>query len=41
MGIKNNEFEKITKFTDIAAWQEGHKLIIGLIKATRLNKFEC
>lgn len=35
MGIKNNEFGKITKFTDIIAWQEGHKLVLMVYKITK------
>ena len=33
--MSENEFKKIAKFTDIVAWQEGHKLVLmmyGLIK---------
>jgi four helix bundle protein len=28
MGMKNLEFGKITKFTDLVAWQESHKLVL-------------
>lgn len=35
MGIKNNEFGKITKFTDIIVWQEGHKLVLMVYKLTK------
>jgi four helix bundle protein len=35
MGIKNDEFRKITKFTDLIAWQEGHKLVLMIYKETK------
>lgn len=35
MGIKNNEFGKITKFTDLIVWQEGHKLVLMVYKITK------
>lgn len=28
MGIMNKEFGKISKFTDLIAWQESHKLVL-------------
>ncbi|HBB36399.1 MAG: S23 ribosomal protein [Candidatus Moranbacteria bacterium GW2011_GWC1_45_18] len=34
MGKKNNEFRKITRFTDLVVWQEGHKLVLIIYKAT-------
>jgi len=34
MGIQNTEFRKITKFTDLIVWQEGHKLVLMVYKAT-------
>jgi four helix bundle protein len=34
MGIQNNEFGKITKFTDLIVWREGHKLVLLVYKAT-------
>lgn len=30
----NNEFGKITKFTDMVAWKEGHKLVLAVYKIT-------
>lgn len=33
--MKNNEFKKITKFTDLVAWQEGHKLVLMIYKITK------
>jgi four helix bundle protein len=30
-----NEFAKITKFTDMIAWQEGHKLVLMIYKITK------
>ena len=30
----NNEFRKITKFTDLIVWQEGHKLVLMVYKIT-------
>lgn len=30
--MKNNEFGKITKFTDVVAWQEGHKLVLMIYR---------
>jgi len=30
----NNEFRKITKFTDLIVWQEGHKLVLMIYKIT-------
>jgi len=38
MGIKNianNEVSKIHKFTDLIAWQEGHKLVVLVYKITK------
>ncbi len=26
--MEDNNFQKITKFTDLIAWQEGHKLVL-------------
>lgn len=34
MGIQNAEFRKITKFTDLIVWQEGHKLVLMIYRAT-------
>lgn len=31
----NNEFRKITKFTDLVVWQEGHKLVLTIYKAVK------
>ena len=28
----NNEIKKIQKFTDLIAWQEGHKLVLLVYK---------
>lgn len=30
-----NNFSKITKFTDLIAWQEAHKLVLMVYKATK------
>lgn len=35
MGMENNEFRKITKFTDLIVWQEGHKLVLMVYKITK------
>jgi len=35
MGIENNEFRKITKFTDLIVWQEGHRLVLMVYKTTK------
>ncbi|MFA5871649.1 MAG: four helix bundle protein [Parcubacteria group bacterium] len=35
MGIKSNEFRKITKFTDLVVWQEGHKLVLLIYTTTK------
>lgn len=34
MGMENGEFRKISKFTDLVAWQEGHKLVLMVYKET-------
>jgi four helix bundle protein len=34
MGIQNNEYGKIARFTDLIVWQEGHKLVLMVYKAT-------
>lgn len=31
----NKEFKKIQKFTDLVAWQEGHKLVLMIYKETK------
>lgn len=31
----NKEFGKITKFTDLIVWQEGHKLVLMIYKVTK------
>lgn len=35
MGISNQEFRKIAKFTDLIVWQEGHKLVLMVYKCTK------
>jgi four helix bundle protein len=35
MGIMNSEFRKITKFTDLIVWQEGHKLVLMIYEITK------
>ncbi|RJO62015.1 four helix bundle protein [candidate division WS5 bacterium] len=30
-----NEFSKITKFTDLIVWQEGHKLVLMIYASTK------
>ena len=32
----NNSNVKIQKFTDLHAWQEGHKLVLMIYKSTEL-----
>lgn len=35
MEIKNNEFGKISKFTDLVVWREGHKLVLMIYDVTK------
>jgi len=30
----NNEYKKIKTFTDLKAWQEGHRLVVSIYKIT-------
>lgn len=42
--MNETEFKKITKFTDMVAWQEGHKLVLmiyALIKDFPLEERYC
>ncbi len=36
MGMQNKEFGKISKFTDLIAWQEGHRLVLLTYEAIGL-----
>lgn len=33
--MENKEFKKIQKFTDLAVWKEGHKLVLLIYEKTR------
>ncbi len=33
--MEDNNFQKITKFTDLIAWQEGHKLVLEIYRETK------
>src|SRR4030042_2664980 len=33
--MEKNNFQKITKFTDLVVWQEAHRLVLTIYKATK------